>query len=298
MINSSWRNYKNLKVSTDSTGYYNKIFICGGDDESGNPIILGFEDYTESTAQQNVTAGSGVFGTITRDSTLVESDYKTAESGSTATSILITGHGQQIGDMVWNYTRNEKRQILTVPGLDEFTVDAFTGMSAQSSKTAEAVTTATNVKITGHSLSVNDMIYNSTRDAYRFVLKVVDPDNVTVLSVTSQTNGDTIEIGGDIIAFFDQANDVLSGLYKRQSIDPSVLTFETPEMFRPLTLLRVDIAAIGQGATQYYLVEDVTITDLGKGLSDCWYAIKASKSNYTEFTSQRKLNYTDYWRDK
>lgn len=56
---------------------------------------------------------------------------------------------------------------------------------------AESGTTTTNIKITAHGLSDNDVIYNATRDAYRLVT-VVDVDNLTVSSVTSQTTDDVI----------------------------------------------------------------------------------------------------------
>jgi hypothetical protein len=56
----------------------------------------------------------------------------------------------------------------------------------------ESGTTTTNIKITGHGLSTNDVIYNVTRDVYRIVTKV-DNDNLTVSSVTSQTEADVFK---------------------------------------------------------------------------------------------------------
>jgi hypothetical protein len=55
----------------------------------------------------------------------------------------------------------------------------------------ESGTNTTNIKITGHGLSTNDVIYNKTRDAYRIVT-YVDADNFTVTSVTGQTTNDVI----------------------------------------------------------------------------------------------------------
>jgi hypothetical protein len=52
-------------------------------------------------------------------------------------------------------------------------------------------TTTTNIKIVGHGLSTNDVIYNKTRAAYR-IITYVDADNFTVSSVTGQTTGDII----------------------------------------------------------------------------------------------------------
>jgi hypothetical protein len=295
-LNASWTKYNNLKITTESSTYFNKLFLCGGDDETGNPIVLGFEDFAESEDQQDITGGTGVFGNITRDTSIVESDYKTCETGSTASTLNITGHGQQVGDIVWNYTRNEDRQVATI-ATDSFTVSpAFSGMSAQSSDTAEAGTSTTNIKMTGHGLSLGEMIYNATRDAYRFVHAIIDNDNVSVAAVTGQTTGDTIQKSGDVIAFFDKANDILQNLYKTQSIDPSVITFNTAQRCEPLQRLNVDLPALGQSGQ--FLIEDVEIIDRGVGLSKCWYAIRATKRNTLAFSAQRKLSYLDYWGDR
>jgi hypothetical protein len=58
---------------------------------------------------------------------------------------------------------------------------------------AEASTTTTNIKMTGHGLVAGDLIINTTRaNAARLVTVKVDNDNVTVAAVTGQTEGDTI----------------------------------------------------------------------------------------------------------
>lgn len=56
---------------------------------------------------------------------------------------------------------------------------------------AENGTTTTNIEITGHGLATNDVIYNKTRNAYRIVT-VVDANNLTVSSITSQAENDII----------------------------------------------------------------------------------------------------------
>lgn len=57
---------------------------------------------------------------------------------------------------------------------------------------AESGTTATNIKITAHGLSVGDFIYNSTRLQQRVVTAIVDANNFTVETVTGQAAGDSI----------------------------------------------------------------------------------------------------------
>jgi len=55
----------------------------------------------------------------------------------------------------------------------------------------ESGTSTTNIKVTGHGLATNDVIYNKSRDAYR-IITYVDADNFTVSSVTGQTTNDII----------------------------------------------------------------------------------------------------------
>jgi hypothetical protein len=64
-----------------------------------------------------------------------------------------------------------------------------------SSFIAGAATTATNINLTAHGLIVGDNVINITRSsAVRRVIAVVDANNFTVESVTSQASGDTIHI--------------------------------------------------------------------------------------------------------
>jgi hypothetical protein len=64
-----------------------------------------------------------------------------------------------------------------------------------SSFIAGAATTATNINLTAHGLIVGDNVINITRSsAVRRVIAVVDANNFTVESVTSQASGDTIYI--------------------------------------------------------------------------------------------------------
>lgn len=297
-LDGTWNAYKNLEVGEDINNYINKSFVAGGTDEKGNPIIFGAEDFNKSTEMQEITAGTGVYGTINRDTSIVESDYKTSEASSTTTTINVTAHGQDVGDVIWNFTRDEYRQILTVPSVNQFTVDAFSNMTARSSKTAGAATDTTNINISSHGLSVGQMVYNSTRSAYRNVLKVIDADNFLVETVASQTSGDSIYTGGDIIVFFTQANDLITNTFKRQGTLPMVITFETSANdFEPGTKLTVNLSNIGV-STSYFFIEDVEIYDVGDGLSHCWSKIKAVKRDNSNFSTQRSLSGFDYWRDR
>jgi len=57
---------------------------------------------------------------------------------------------------------------------------------------AEAGTTTTNIKVTGHGLVTGDLIVNTTRSNAARIITKIDDDNFTVAAVTSQTDGDTI----------------------------------------------------------------------------------------------------------
>lgn len=120
---------RQIRITENIDQYLNKYFIVGGYDERGNPILLGAEDFDESTAMQEVTAGTGVYGNILRDSGIIGSDYVTAEPGTTTTNITYTSHGQSVGDVVWNITKNIYRTVATVVDVDNFTVTAITGQS-------------------------------------------------------------------------------------------------------------------------------------------------------------------------
>ena len=115
-----------------------------------------------------------------------------------------------------------------------------------------------------------------------------------------QTDGDSIEYDGDIIVFYDQINDMIQNNYKKQGVDPSTLTFNTPHVFYPQTKMFVHCPSIGQ-FSQYYFIEDVEIFDKGiapssgRYLENVWYKITATKRNVASFSSQRKLNYLNFW---
>jgi len=66
--------------------------------------------------------------------------------------------------------------------------------------TAEATTNTTTIKITGHGIASDGVIYNKTRDEYR-IATVSDANTLTVSTVTGQTDG-------DIILLYDYSNTI------------------------------------------------------------------------------------------
>lgn len=288
--------YFDLKCSTNSNDYFNKNFFVGGVDDSQNEIRINRVDNTEIYATQDVIGGTGVFGMVTRETGLTEEDYRSVESGSTTTTIKMTAHGMNVGDMIFNWTRAEYRTILT-ESANQFTVAAFSGMTGRGGAiTAEAGTTTIMIKSTAHGLVKDSFVYNATRNAYRKVTNVIDADSFNVKAITGQVAGDTLNLGGDIIGLYPAINKILAENLAKQSIDPTVLTFKTPEAFQPNTKLRVKLPTIGI-TDAYFLIEDVEIYDTGSGDSTCWYRVKATRRNNSNFSVQRKISYKDYWRD-
>ena len=146
-----------------------------------------------------------------------------AESGTNATNIKITGHELTTGDYVVNKTRYASR-IITKVDDDNFTVASVTDQtetdsiykvsthstymsdelcsalidynvlleaSYQIEDIAETGTTPTNIRMPLHGMSNNDWILNKTINEHRKVT-VVDVDNVTVASITGQAPSDII----------------------------------------------------------------------------------------------------------
>ena len=90
---------------------------------------------------------------------------------------------------------------------------------------AEGGTTTTNIKITGHGLATNDVVYNKTRDVYRLITKV-DNDNFTVATVTGQTTGDQI-----IMFTYDSQYTAASGTTTSLIKLPSAHTTDSYDVF-------------------------------------------------------------------
>jgi len=126
----TFTDYRNVSIQSDIDRYLNKYFILGGYDERGNPIIISSEDFGESTDMQEVCGGTGVYGVMMRDSGITGSDYVTAGAGTTTTNINYTDHGQVVGDMIWNLTRNTYELVTAVVDADNFTVDAIASQTS------------------------------------------------------------------------------------------------------------------------------------------------------------------------
>jgi len=126
----SFTDFWEFSVGNKLDGYANKLFVNGGKDVVyENQILVNSENYTESAIMQQATAGSGVFGEISQDSSIKDASYAAAQAGTNTTDIIITSHGIQYRDMIWNKTRNAYRQVSVVVSANEVTVPAITGQT-------------------------------------------------------------------------------------------------------------------------------------------------------------------------
>jgi len=225
---NGFTSYRKVRYQESLSTYQNKLFISGGSDDSGNPVLISSEDFDETTAMQEICAGTGVYGNVNRDGSLTEATYETAEAGTTTTNVKITGHKQIVGNMIWNVTTGD----------------------------------------------------------YRLVTAYVDVDNFTVTAVTGQTTGDTIVL-------YNEANNIIQNVFKKQGKLPATIEFETEEVdFIPATKLRVELSALGI-ADSYYNIEQVDLYD-ADGIN-MRSSVKAVKRNNSNFSTQRMPNYVDYW---
>jgi hypothetical protein len=122
---------RNVKVSETLDAYANKTFFTGGSDGGGNGIIIFNDNYTEINARQDKEAGSGVYGTVLRDSSIDDSEYLVAEAGTDTDTITISSHGQYLGYCVWNITRGVRATISNINGINSFEIiPSITGQVA------------------------------------------------------------------------------------------------------------------------------------------------------------------------
>lgn len=151
-------------------------------------------------------------------------------------------------------------------------------------KTCGVGTTTTNVNITAHGFVAGDHIVNTSRGSVvREVLTVVDADNFTVLSVPSQTNGDTISYfnvskTAGIEGLADEASVDYVYSSDKQSVRASLQTNTLPtgqfirfryKQLSPIILQYSDgvsvsaLKALGLGNGVFDLdpISDTTITD-------------------------------------
>lgn len=115
---ASFVDFRNVIVEETLDNYHNKAFYAGNTDDHGNLIIVSKENTTAITEIRDITAGTGVYGTVVRDSNLQSHEFYTAEAGTTETEIVITGADSLVtaGDLIYNIDGFERTNVVSVSG--------------------------------------------------------------------------------------------------------------------------------------------------------------------------------------
>jgi len=122
--------YSNVGLELSVINYRNKQFVRGGMDDFGDNIVIWHQSIAEFEKRQNVEGGSGVYGAVFEDTNIDNTVEKTAEAGTNTTTVNITGHGLETGDMVINISRSNAKRNITVIDANSFSVPAVTKQTA------------------------------------------------------------------------------------------------------------------------------------------------------------------------
>jgi hypothetical protein len=113
---STFTDFRNVVLSESIDDYNNKAFYVGNTDDYGNLIVVSQETTASILETQEVCAGSGVYGTVVRDSNLTQHEFFTAEAGTSETYIVATGIGAvvDVGDVIYNTETNRRENVISV----------------------------------------------------------------------------------------------------------------------------------------------------------------------------------------
>lgn len=126
-----FNDFYNIEIEDSYNNFVSRVFVVGGFDEEGNQISIYSTSETVENDRQMIEGGSGVYGYIHRDSGLVESDYRTLETGTTSELIKLTNHGLSVGDMIWNWTKGIYSNVSSIDDANGFYIDpSITGQVA------------------------------------------------------------------------------------------------------------------------------------------------------------------------
>lgn len=142
-LGDEFTDFRELNVSDNLSDYSNKSFFIGGKDVDGNDVFVINGDGTEQNAIQDITAGSGVFGKITRNTSITERESYTALAGTTTTNITITAHNFAVGSLLRNRTRGSYAYVTAI--VDANNVTVTTVASQTSGDTIVYCRTANNI---------------------------------------------------------------------------------------------------------------------------------------------------------
>lgn len=114
----TFNDFRNVTIDETVENYNNKAFYIGNTDDYGNIIIVSQENTTSILEMQDYSAGSGVYGTVVRDTNMTNHNFYTATAGTTESTIVATNIGDEVdvGDLVFNATQYERRNVIASSG--------------------------------------------------------------------------------------------------------------------------------------------------------------------------------------
>lgn len=127
---ASFIDFRNVTIEETLDNYNNKAFYVGNTDDYGNLIVVSKENTASIDEIQDYSAGSGVYGTVVRDSNLQSHDFYNAEAGTTETEIVITGADSLVtaGDLIYNIDGFARVNVSSVSG-NTITTQAISGQT-------------------------------------------------------------------------------------------------------------------------------------------------------------------------
>ena len=155
-------NYSNLQVGIDQSQFGNRIIIRGGEKTSDNYTRQGFpgDDAIRTWILKSKFAGLII---KVADGT----DNHAAEAGTTTTNITVTGHGLSAGDFIVNTSRaNAVREVLTIIGANDFTVEAIASQTSGDNIDFATVTKTSGIEGIIDETTV-DYVYNSNEKSIK-----------------------------------------------------------------------------------------------------------------------------------
>jgi hypothetical protein len=114
----AFSDFRNVNIIKSIDNYINKNYVIGGNDDHGDVIWTMNGSLEEQNRMQGLCGGTGVYGSIHRDSAIVNHDYLIAEAGTTQTVLNITSHPFTVGDFFWNVSRNGRGYVTTVSNVN------------------------------------------------------------------------------------------------------------------------------------------------------------------------------------
>lgn len=255
-----------------------------------NNRVLNFLQDDSASAAPHSLITDGVFSDY-RDITIEESliNYRNKQ--------FVRGGTDEIyGDVIVSYAESiseaKNRQDVEAGSGVYGAIYEDTNIETVTEKTAESGTTTTNIKITGHGMVDGDMLVNISRNNAKRIITKVDNDNVTVDSVSSQTTGDKILI------YYDANAVAQNNLKKYGKVTPKELNFETYTLdFDAGQKLTVNLSEFGMSSNEYFLIEEVNITDTvgidGTGNIILKAEIKGTSRAESDFSTQHSENWID-----